>query len=328
MYWRRIVSAVAAVCLLAGQAQAELMDVPKVKSGVWEGYCSTYGRCAAGINSAYFTAQVGPLKFKPTFQLVYESKGDRFKLSMTMFYTPPGFKVDLRNSYVLLPNGKVRFKEQSHGDAGRGRFSSNIFVPIRRKDRQIKNIMSYLARANTMRVHLSYSLNGKRYEGPVDFSLRGSTKVLTTVYAQFDEKGRTFEAGKKVRRQPPAQVTWEKRSCNSGMFNWCVFTDNPEMTAAFVKGGLIALDVLSSAQSGSYPAPSSSRKTFQCTVACSTNGLAATMGIVGDSARDVTVTVKASSASAASRLAMDDRGKICRQAKLAPVATIVTPTCR
>lgn len=94
------------------------------------------------------------------------------------------------------------------------------------------------------------------------------------------------------------------------------------------RGTLIAIGAIVVAAQAGTSAMASGGRTFQCTVACSTNALAATMGTVGDSARDITVPVRASSASAASRLAMDDRGKICRQAQLSPVATIVKPTCR
>lgn len=79
------------------------------------------------------------------------------------------------------------------------------------------------------------------------------------------------------------------------------------------------------AQTSSPQASSSS--SYQCTVVCSTNSLAATMGTVGESARNVVATVNAPSNSAARRLAMDDRAQICRQANLSAVATIVAPTC-
>lgn len=289
------------VFAISGPAHAQLMDVDKVQSGVWEGYCSTYGRCAAGINTAYFTAKVGPLNFKPTFNLVYESKGDRFKLSMSMFYTPPGFKVDLRKSYVLLPNGKVRFKEQRHSDAGRGRNSSNIAAPIRRKDRKIKDIMSYLARAERLRVHLAYTFNGNRYEGPIDFSLNGSSKVLTTVYGQFDEPGRTFQAGKKVGAKRPVQVTWEKRSCNKGMFNWCVFTDNPEGTAALATLGLLTGKAL---QAMAPMAEQGARivGTYSCTLTC----------VQGFDDRDTKISLKNINANQAYDYMALNSNKICR----------------
>ena len=253
--WRRAAGALVALCMLAGASQAELMDVPKVKSGHWEGYCSTFGRCSAGINSAYKSVKVGAIQFSPTFMTVNESKGDQFKLDFTLFYTPPGFKFDLRNSYIELPNGKVRFQRQEHHDAGRNRLTSKAELSFRRTDRQIRDIMSYLAKASALRIHLTYTLKGKTYSGPVDLSLKGSEKVILTTYAQFDEKGRTFEPGKQVRPQRQPQVTWEKRSCNSGMFNWCVFTDNPETTAAFIAGGLIVFDALKAISPDIYSNP-------------------------------------------------------------------------
>lgn len=92
--------------------------------------------------------------------------------------------------------------------------------------------------------------------------------------------------------------------------------------------GAIAATIAANSQAPHSQAGSTSGRKYQCTLACSTSSLAATMGTVGESARDITVSVNASSASIASRLAMDDRAKLCRQANLFAVATIVAPSCR
>lgn len=300
----RLIGNILALVIMATGASAQLQDVPKVQSGVWEGYCSSYGRCSAGINKAYFTAKVGALSFNPTFNLIYESKHDQFVLSVSLFYTPPGTTIDLRRSHILLPNGKMRFTEQRHNDAGRNRMTTNIAATIRRKDRRIRDIMSYLAKANTVRVHLAYKYGGKLYEGPVDFSLRGSSRVLTTVYGQFDDPDRTFEAGRQGAAQRNREVTWEKRSCNRGMFNWCVFTDDPEGTAALVSLGLLAGRTMAAI------APMAERGaaivgTYECTISCSDNNFGQT---------DVRVTVGNVDFDSAYNHVSVNGARICRQA--------------
>lgn len=65
---------------------------------------------------------------------------------------------------------------------------------------------------------------------------------------------------------------------------------------------------------------SSGTKAFRCTQVCSANGLAATTGIVGDSRREITETIRAGSRSEAASYANSTAGNICKPVGLSRVA--------
>ena len=69
-------------------------------------------------------------------------------------------------------------------------------------------------------------------------------------------------------------------------------------------------------------------KEFSCTIRCTTSGLGAATGVVSDeNLRLVTTSIRANSRTSARSIAMDNRAQICRGQNLAPISSIIAPTC-